>query len=214
MPSPWNKVSPMKLREEFVLLALEPRACMAKLCRQYGISRQNGYKWVNRYREEGVDGLQDQSRRPLGSRVQASGEVVLQVLELRFEHVVERRAEQAAEGRLTLGEAADPEVDVVDTAGRGRLDVDRARYFLQRLPPAGERIADLRDHREVLDVVVRRQEARVCRREVPETEEGPLDVGRRPPRERGQQISRVAADASHARHRLQMARVERYSHRS
>ncbi len=83
MPSPWNKVSPMKLREEFVLLALEPRACMAKLCRQYGISRQNGYKWVNRYREEGVDGLQDQSRRPLGSRVQASGEVVLQVLELR-----------------------------------------------------------------------------------------------------------------------------------
>ena len=83
MPSPWNKVSPMKLREEFVLLALEPGACMAKLCRQYGISRQNGYKWVKRYREEGVDGLQDQSRRPLGSRVQASGEVVLQVLELR-----------------------------------------------------------------------------------------------------------------------------------
>jgi putative transposase len=83
MPSPWNQVSPMKLREEFVLLALEPGACMAKLCRQYGISRQNGYKWVKRYREEGVDGLQDQSRRPLGSRMQASGEVVLQVLELR-----------------------------------------------------------------------------------------------------------------------------------
>jgi putative transposase len=83
MPSPWNKVSPMKLREEFVLLALEPGACMAKLCRQYGISRQNGYKWVRRYHEEGVDGLQDRSRRPLGSRVQASGEVVLQVLELR-----------------------------------------------------------------------------------------------------------------------------------
>jgi transposase InsO family protein len=56
---------------------------MAKLCRQYGISRQNGYKWVRRYREEGIDGLLDQSRRPLGSRVQASGEVVLQVLELR-----------------------------------------------------------------------------------------------------------------------------------
>ena len=56
---------------------------MAKLCRQYGISRQNGYKWVRRYREEGIDGLLDQTRRPLGSRVQASGEVVLQVLELR-----------------------------------------------------------------------------------------------------------------------------------
>lgn len=83
MPWPWNRVSPMNLREEFVLLALEPRACVAKLCRQYGISRQNGYKWVRRYQEEGVDGLADRSRRPLGSRVQASGEVVLQVLELR-----------------------------------------------------------------------------------------------------------------------------------
>lgn len=83
MLSPWNKVSPMKMREEFVLLALEPRACMAKLCREYGISRQNGYKWVRRYHEEGIDGLRDRSRRPLGSRVQASGEVVLRVLELR-----------------------------------------------------------------------------------------------------------------------------------
>jgi putative transposase len=83
MPSPWNEVSPMKLREEFVLLALEPGACMAKLCREHGISRQNGYKWVKRYHEEGIEGLQDRSRRPLGSRVQASGEVVLQVLELR-----------------------------------------------------------------------------------------------------------------------------------
>jgi len=83
MPWPWNKVSPMNLREEFVLLVLEPRACMAKLCRQFGISRQNGYKWVRRYREEGIEGLRDQSRRPLGSRIEASGEVVLQVLELR-----------------------------------------------------------------------------------------------------------------------------------
>ena len=73
----------MKLREEFVLLALEPGACMAKLCRQHGISRQNGYKWVRRYREEGIAGLADRTRRPLGSRLQVSGEVVLQVLELR-----------------------------------------------------------------------------------------------------------------------------------
>lgn len=75
----------MKLREEFVLLALEPSACMAKLCRRYGISRQNGYKWMRRYREEGVEGLRDRSRRPIGSVVQVSGEIVLQVLELRQE---------------------------------------------------------------------------------------------------------------------------------
>ena len=43
---------------------------------------------------------------------------VLQVLHLLLEDVVERRAEQAAERLLLLGEAADPQVDVVD-AGRG-----------------------------------------------------------------------------------------------
>ena len=39
---------------------------------------------------------------------------VLQLLELVLEHEVEGRAQQAAERHLLLGEAADPEVDVVD----------------------------------------------------------------------------------------------------
>jgi transposase InsO family protein len=73
----------MKLKEEFVLLALEPGACMAKLCRRYGVSRQNGYKWLRRYREEGVEGLAERPRRPHRSRLSASGELVLAVLELR-----------------------------------------------------------------------------------------------------------------------------------
>jgi putative transposase len=73
----------VNLREEFVLQALEPGACMAKLCRKFGISRQNGYKWVERFRQEGSEGLRDRSRRPHGSPIQVSGELVLQVLELR-----------------------------------------------------------------------------------------------------------------------------------
>ena len=57
----------------------------------------------------------------LGAQVHArgAGEVVeavavLQVGELVLEHVVERRAEQAAEQVGVLGEAADPQVDVVE----------------------------------------------------------------------------------------------------
>ncbi len=46
---------------------------------------------------------------------------VLQLLELLLEHEVEGRAQQAAERRLLLGEAADPEVDVVD-AGRDVIE--------------------------------------------------------------------------------------------
>ncbi len=44
---------------------------------------------------------------------------VLQVLELGLEHVVERRAKQAAEHVRLLGHAADPEVDVLEAGRRG-----------------------------------------------------------------------------------------------
>ena len=37
---------------------------VADLCREYGISRPTGYRWINRYNETGPEGLVDRSRRP------------------------------------------------------------------------------------------------------------------------------------------------------
>ncbi|HEY6376839.1 MAG TPA: helix-turn-helix domain-containing protein [Edaphobacter sp.] len=37
---------------------------VADLCRAYGISRPTAYRWINRYNEEGPEGLVDRSRRP------------------------------------------------------------------------------------------------------------------------------------------------------
>ena len=37
---------------------------MAELCRAYGVSRKTGYKWVERFLEDGSRGLRDQSRAP------------------------------------------------------------------------------------------------------------------------------------------------------
>lgn len=34
----------------------------SQLCERYGISRKTGYKWVERYHAEGVEGLEDRSR--------------------------------------------------------------------------------------------------------------------------------------------------------
>jgi transposase InsO family protein len=34
----------------------------AEICRQFGVSRKTGYKWQERYEEEGWEGLRDQSR--------------------------------------------------------------------------------------------------------------------------------------------------------
>jgi transposase InsO family protein len=57
----------MKLRHDFVELAAQKAVPFNELCRRFGISRQTGYKWMGRFKEQGLDGLADQSRRPLNS---------------------------------------------------------------------------------------------------------------------------------------------------
>ncbi len=53
----------MDERVRFVARLLEGEQ-MASLCREFGISRVTGYKIFERYKECGVDGLHDRSRRP------------------------------------------------------------------------------------------------------------------------------------------------------
>lgn len=54
----------MSSRHEFVTLASAPGANVQSLCRTFGISRKTGYLWLKRYREEGVQGLAERSRKP------------------------------------------------------------------------------------------------------------------------------------------------------
>lgn len=60
---PWNECKPMDERLRFVARLLEGEK-MAPLCREFGISRVTGYKIFERYKECGLDGLNDRSRRP------------------------------------------------------------------------------------------------------------------------------------------------------
>lgn len=61
---PWNESKTVDLRAEFVQLAIAEGVSFSELCRRYFISRKTGYKWLQRYRQQGVSGLHDQSRRP------------------------------------------------------------------------------------------------------------------------------------------------------
>jgi transposase len=49
---------------EFVSLALNSKIPFSALCKSFNISRQNGYKWLNRFKRFGKDGLKEKSRRP------------------------------------------------------------------------------------------------------------------------------------------------------
>ena len=51
----------MAMRARIVLLAWEKKA-VSQIARLVGVSRETVRKWINRYREDGVDGLRDKAR--------------------------------------------------------------------------------------------------------------------------------------------------------
>ena len=76
----------MSIREEFVLKALEPNVKLAAICREYGISRKTGYKWIERYKQDGVLALRDLSRRPRTSPLGVDPEIVVDLVAIRNAH--------------------------------------------------------------------------------------------------------------------------------
>ena len=61
---PWRETNPMKQRKEFIDKFLTGRWTMTELTDRFGISRVTGYKWWNRFKEKGLDGLTELSRAP------------------------------------------------------------------------------------------------------------------------------------------------------
>jgi transposase InsO family protein len=52
-------------RMRFVMAAEIGEESFAAICRQFGVSRRIGYKWLARFAADGIAGLQDRSRAPL-----------------------------------------------------------------------------------------------------------------------------------------------------
>nr|WP_319018791.1 IS481 family transposase [Microbispora sitophila] len=68
------------------VLAVLAGASVSETAAQIGVSRQTVHSWLRRYRESGLSGLADRSRRPKSSPSQLSAEVEAVVCELRREH--------------------------------------------------------------------------------------------------------------------------------
>ncbi len=73
----------MGQRTEFCLLASKPESNISDLCRRFKITRRTGYKWLDRYYNQGIAGLLDQSRRPHHFPNQTSSDIEEYVINLR-----------------------------------------------------------------------------------------------------------------------------------
>ncbi len=71
------------MKEEFVQKALIEKVPITDLAKEYNVSRPTIYKWINRYLEEGPDGLIELSRRPHNSPNRTSSENTQLILDIR-----------------------------------------------------------------------------------------------------------------------------------
>lgn len=118
----------MSQKLQFIEKASAPGANVSVLCREHGISRQTGHKWLRRFRTEGYTGLSELSRRPLSSPLNTGEEIVVRILEWR-----ERRAHWGADKiakvlRRELGDEAPSKSTVARILTRlGRMRRRRPR---------------------------------------------------------------------------------------
>ncbi|MCH6259510.1 helix-turn-helix domain-containing protein, partial [Puniceicoccaceae bacterium K14] len=76
----------MEQRVKFVVLAEANKQSFTSLCKDFGISRKTGYKWLSRKKDRGLDGLKEMSRRPLKNKRSIAEGVIKHVLSLKREH--------------------------------------------------------------------------------------------------------------------------------
>jgi len=82
---PWRKSEPMEERIEFGLKALRSGNFRA-LCREYGITARTGYKWRERFLRCGIEGMEEESRRPRSSPEALEENEVCEIVRLKEAH--------------------------------------------------------------------------------------------------------------------------------
>jgi len=135
---PWNEVSAMSLRREFVMLASVEGANVSALCRRFGVSRKTGYKWLARFEKNRETALHDRPRRPRVSPRRTSASVEANLVGARLAHPSwggrKLYAWLAAQGHRAL-----PHPNTITDILRRHGLLDRERSMQQTPPQRFER---------------------------------------------------------------------------
>jgi putative transposase len=83
---PWKECGILDQRTEFVLRSLSKDIVFRDLCTEFGVSAKTGYKWRERFIQDGLGGLHDQSRRPHCSPDSLPESVVCEIIKFKTAH--------------------------------------------------------------------------------------------------------------------------------
>lgn len=82
----WKETNVMEQRTSFVRDLNKQDRPFRELCIEYGISEKTGYKWKNRFVENGLTGLADMSRRPRSSPAELGENAIIRLIKIRSAH--------------------------------------------------------------------------------------------------------------------------------
>lgn len=82
---PWKDTLKMNEKIDFAMKCLTT-SNFRQLCQEHGISAKTGYKWKERFLNNGLAGLEDESRRPQGHADELSEAVVCEMVLLKQAH--------------------------------------------------------------------------------------------------------------------------------
>ena len=83
---PWKETDAMKEKRTFIDAMLKQTKPFRELCREYNISEKTGYKWRNRFYEQGYAGLAEESRAPREHPNAIDGDTAAELIRLRLAH--------------------------------------------------------------------------------------------------------------------------------
>ena len=83
---PWKESRIVDQRLQFLSSYQKEEMSLSDLCREFGVSRPTGYRWINRYKEVGPEGLLDLSRKPHSCAHATPETVENAILALRNKH--------------------------------------------------------------------------------------------------------------------------------
>ena len=81
----WSAQTVREGRLKFIQEALETGLRFGELCAKYNISRNTGYKWLNRFLKEGENGLSDRSKARITHRTKLSTMIKQKIIKLRIQ---------------------------------------------------------------------------------------------------------------------------------
>jgi transposase InsO family protein len=83
---PWKETDVMEQKEQFIKEMMRNEKPFKHLCTEFKISEKTGHKWKNRFYEEGITGLFEQSKAPKTSPTGLPEQTVIAIINLKHAH--------------------------------------------------------------------------------------------------------------------------------